>query len=33
VIRPGLADFSLRLRKPGEISRFMEGVWTQLALR
>lgn len=33
VIRPGLPDFSLRLRKPGEISRFMEGVWTQLALR
>jgi len=33
VIRPGLPDFSLRLRRPGEISRFMEGVWTQLALR
>jgi len=33
VIRPGLPDFSLRLRKPGEIGRFMEGVWTQLALR
>jgi hypothetical protein len=33
VIRPGLPDFSLRLRDTGEISRFMEGVWTQLALR
>jgi len=33
VIRPGLPDFSLRLRGPGEISRFMEGAWTQLALR
>jgi len=32
VIRPGLPDFSLRLRSPGEISRFMEGAWTQLAL-
>lgn len=33
VIRPGLPDFALRLRKPGEISRFMESAWTLLALR
>lgn len=33
VIRPGLPDFASRLRNPGEISRFMEGAWTLLALR
>ncbi|MDQ3676796.1 MAG: hypothetical protein M3401_08350 [Actinomycetota bacterium] len=33
VIRPGLPDFALRLRNPGEISRFMESAWTLLSLR
>ncbi len=33
VIRPGLPDFALRLRTPGEISRLMESAWTLLALR
>jgi len=33
VIRPGLPDFALRLREPGEISRFMESAWTLLSLR
>lgn len=33
VIRPGLADFSRRLRGSGVLRRFAESVWTQLALR
>ncbi|MDX6689118.1 MAG: hypothetical protein QOG15_575 [Solirubrobacteraceae bacterium] len=33
VVHPGLPDFALRVRNPGEISQFMESVWTLLALR